>query len=149
MQFYHILLFFQSHSPRFLPCTEITWSLTLCLHSKCMIWSILEIVGNLVFVNKAIDHWVYLNIHISGGLVIPIFIGFYVIRGADHVLTLIQLLILGALISLVHKLFFCCIWIIVGGNIQLPQMGVATISTSRSRCRCIENIMAINAQIFV
>ena len=28
-------------------------------------------------------------------------------------------------------------------------MGVATISTSRSRCRCIENIMAINAQIFV
>ena len=124
--------------------------------------AILEIVGNLVllncvifgeiwwrslvFVHEAVFHWVYLNIQLNG-LVIAVFIGFYVIRAADHVLTLI-LLILGALISLVHKLFLDYIWIIVGGGyIELPQMGVASMSTSRSRC--IQNIMAINAQILV
>ena len=127
-----------------------------------MILAILEIVGNLVllncvifgeiwwrslvFVHEAVLHWVYLNIQLNG-LVIAVFIGFYVIRAADHVLTLI-LLILGALISLVHKLFLDYIWIIVGGGyIELPQMGVASMSTSRSRC--IQNIMAINAQILV
>ena len=100
----------------------------------------------MVFVHEAVLHWVYLNIQLNG-LVIAVFIGFYVIRAADHVLTLI-LLILSALISLVHKLFLDYIWIIVGGGyIELPQMGVASMSTSRSRC--IQNIMAINAQIFV
>ena len=71
---------------------------------------------SLVFINVAIFHWVYLNIHINC-LVISVFIGFYIIRAADHILTLILLILSGALISLVHKLFLGSIWILAGGCI--------------------------------
>ena len=100
----------------------------------------------LVFICKGIIHWVYLNIHING-LIITIFILFYVVRAAHHVLTLVLLILSGALISLVHKLFLGCIRILVGGCIKLPQMSVAPMSTSCSSR--IKNIMAIDAQIFV
>lgn len=71
---------------------------------------------SLVFINVAIIHWVYLNIQINC-LVITVFIGFYVIRAADHILTLVLLILSGALISLVHKLFLDSIWILAGGCI--------------------------------
>lgn len=132
VKFYNIILLFQTHSPRFLPSTEITWGEALCLASECVTLAILEIVGHLaflkhmifgevwgrslVFINVAIFHWVYLNIHINC-LVISVFIGFYVIRATDHILTLVLLILSGALISLVHKLFLGSAWILAGGCI--------------------------------
>lgn len=130
MKFYHILLLFQSHSPRFLPCAEITWSQTLCLTYKSVVLSVLKVGGDLVVLKGeifreirrwslviiAIFNWVYLDIHINS-LVIPIFILFNVIRAAHHVLTLVLLVLSGALIPLVHKLFLDSVWILVGGCI--------------------------------
>lgn len=155
VQLNHILLLFYSESSGFLPRGKIARSEALGFARECMVLAILEIIGPLAILivlivrevwwrtRVFVIHRVNVNVHIDG-LVVSILVGLDVI-GADHVLALILLILSCALISLMHEFF---VRIVVGGHVvRLSQLSVASMGTSRASR--IENVVAVNTQVFV